>query len=1318
MQLGGVTPSGISASWDVSALALDGVNAGTANLTLAVDPGLARGTYGVFIPGGTYAGNAGYFFVTVTPNTVPDFVLSAITPVSVAAGQAVAFSARVVPVAGFGGAVTVSSPGVAGAVGLTFAPNITGLLTGSGQVVTGTVATFASTPSCGQPYMVPVTAVSGGITHSGTVSVMVRGGPAPGFTVSAPDVTVTQGTTGTVPVTVNSSACFSGVATYSAATVGGVQMSPPAGTLAVNGVGSAVAGFSFFAPLSMAPGTYSGTATVSFGGISHAAAFSVKVVPNTTPYYTFTPFNSAPLVPGGSVTRYFVVQKQNGYNGVPVFSVNPAFLPAGISVVFSDGGKATYGTATATISAANTVVPNNGFSIPVDSSDGALSVSFPVGVQIVAAPLGVTYSVAYSKTAQGISATLTPKIKGGTPPFTVTGTGLGSQSGNTFTTNGAADAVGTLTVTDTSGAVVAIAATIPAAPVVPDAVLASMAMRRIGALEDFASSLVAQGRSDAALRSAFLASMRVSAGDYAGLKNVAMQYRSARAASKAGAGLALKPLLAKGYTPENAPVALAEAAALRTYYSQALGLAGAWAPQFSVLPGAAAMKAAIIGPAGPDGGVGTGCDECGYVRLYTTADVQMDPGSGLVLASAEAELDFTGPADPALTLSTQVDGFLSGPTNPLGSGYGRDTCGPGCAEIYVSGQASATGDYVFSATGTGVVTDQNTGLDETRTRPAYGTKTWDASSCVPSVSSISVDGAGRNAFVAGAAGTAVVSGTCLLGVSGASVSGLPGLSVTLGTVGFGSVQLRYGPAAGTAAASGASTGSVVLSAGSLMLPAVAMVVPSLPYITGLTPGVWQSGSTVAFTITGVGFGASPGVSLAFGNLGAVTPIVCGIGQVCTDSVIHGSVVIPAEGSPDQATVSVAFRGIQVGNGLLAAPQEPVGSQAVADVQVSALTLTIDGIQVSQPPTPDAATGLPPITFAGQYSNKNSSFATASDTASLDLAVLKDAGAVTLTVQNLQPDSGASQIRWRIDRDPTDTVDTGVPALSSTVGSSVNFLPSTAGNFRLIAFEDNNRNGGFDEGEQLAVVRLAVVRTTLLPGGDAIFSTRNNTPLPLPQLDPLYVGITTATSAAIAGAPMVVGVEILIEGGGPTRTIGTAKVSVGVVGNLQADTFVVSYPGSVGANGTEIPGGPLPMLDTGRVAVNQPASGGASAFRDTLQVTTLPPPASGGLARRIISADAPTFRWLRSHPTTGDAWDSAAGSNAFTEFVVGFSDSFPRTYLPFSRANWQVSLNGGVTTGWASSTISGNGSLQPIGGADKLQAIGLSFARQHSMIYKP
>ena len=693
---------------------------------------------------------------------------------------------------------------------------------------------------------------------------MVRGGPAPGFTVSAPDVTVTQGTTGTVPVTVNSSACFSGVATYSAATVGGVQMSPPAGTLAVNGVGSAVAGFSFFAPLSMAPGTYAGTATVSIGGISHAAAFSVKVVPNSTPYYTFTPFNSAPLVPGGSVTRYFVVQKQNGYNGVPVFSVNPAFLPAGISVVFSDGGKATYGTATATISAANAVVPNNGFSIPVDSSDGALSVSFPVGVQIVAAPLGVTYSVAYSNissaTKRGTVAVLTPRITGGTPPFTVTGTGLGAQSGTTFTTNGQADVTGTLTVTDTSGAVATMAATIPAAPVVSDAILASMAMERIAGLEMFAGQLVAAGRSDAALRAAFLAAAGVSAADYPGLRSAAMLYKSAQAGVKTGAGLALKPLLVANLLPETAPVSNALARTLRGYYNQGAGLAASSGASFLGAAGAGPMVASILGSGG-GGPVLTFPGSCSDAsicpQLAVDGYVQVDPGSGQVSGSAYAQLNGV----PAVTQSygsveVHVDATLAGPGGWLD---GDVASGAGSAvradTRQLTGWATSSGQYMVSGYGDGTVEDGSLngfyfhGNQMFRSRPAR----WDVSSCVPSVTGLTVDSVPTNAFVPGTSQAwrpAVVYGTCLLGVTSVSVRGLQGLSLTLGTVAFDQVNLTYRVDAGATA----SSGSVLLSAGSVTLETPARVETALPRIDAVSPGNWPSGNSTLVTISGVGFG--------------------------------------------------------------------------------------------------------------------------------------------------------------------------------------------------------------------------------------------------------------------------------------------------------------------------------------------------------------------------------------------------------------------------------------------------------------------------------
>ena len=951
VQLGVVTPSGIAASWDVSALALDGVNGASANLTLAVDPGLARGTYAVFIPGGTYAGNAGYFFVTVTPNTVPDFVLSSITPVSVTAGQAVAFSARVVPVAGFGGAVTVSSPGVPGAVGLTFAPNTTGALTGSGQVVTGTVATFATTPNCA--YTVPVTAVSsggasGGITHSGTVSVAVRGGVTPGFAVSAPDVTVTQGTSGTVPVTVNLSACFSGVPQYSAASVGGIPMGLPGGaSVAVNGAGSMVAGFSFFAPLSMVPGTYAGTATVTIGLISHAVAFSVKVVPNTTPYYTFTPFNSAPLVPGGSVTRYFVVLKQNGYNGVPVFSVNPAFLPAGISVVFSDGGKATYGTATATISAANTVVPNNGFSIPVDSSDGALSVSFPVGVQIVAAPLGVTYSVAYSNissaTKRGTVAVLTPRITGGTPPFTVTGTGLGAQSGTTFTTNGQADVTGTLTVTDTSGAVATVAATIPAAPVVSDAILASMAMERILAFESQAAQLVARGKDDSALRAAFLAAAKISAMDYAGLRNMAVSYKSSQSGAVQAAQTALGAVLLAGAVPGMASPTVAQARALQTLqtdYNQGVGLAAALGPAFSGLAGAAAMVSTVIGPGGGGGNgpilhVPANCppDWTQCPQLVSDSEVSVDPVSGWVSGSAWSYLVFNGSLTSYAKLQAKVDAGLDGPGGHLDGNSAEDDNG-GTARVALGAQATADGLYTVSGFGTGMAEDAALNFYHFDGNATFrNSDKWKAPACSgPVVTAITVDGAGTNAFVAGASGTAVVSGTCLAGVTGVSLSGaLQGqqgqrLTLTLGPVGFDQVNLTYRVDAGATA----SSGSVLLSAGSGTVSIPAMVVPSLPYISAITPSPWQAGTSVAFTISGAGFGLSPTVTISSDQLGGLAATYCTVLYPCSDGLIQGTVDLPVEFVDDQATISLTFNGYQNG---FAAAQEPPGKARVTKAPI-------------------------------------------------------------------------------------------------------------------------------------------------------------------------------------------------------------------------------------------------------------------------------------------------------------------------------------------------------------------------------------------------
>lgn len=89
--------------------------------------------------------------------------------------------------------------------------------------------------------------------------------------------------------------------------------------------------------------------------------------------------------------------------------------------------------------------------------------------------------------------------------------------------------------------------------------------------------------------------------------------------------------------------------------------------------------------------------------------------------------------------------------------------------------------------------------------------------------------------------------------------------------------------------------------------------------------------------------------------------------------------------------------------------------------------------------------------------------------------------LTVTATGVTPASSASQLRWKIDRDPSDTVASATPGLSATVGAQVSITPSTAGNFRLICFFDTNANSAYESGEELRILRFAVVRATLVTG---------------------------------------------------------------------------------------------------------------------------------------------------------------------------------------------------------------------------------------------
>jgi hypothetical protein len=169
-----------------------------------------------------------------------DFTIGPIAPVSLQAGQSTTFTAQVVPVGGFAGQVTLTSAGVPGAAGLSFAPSPTATLSGGAQTATGTIMTSPTATTCGS-YSLPVTATSGSISHSATVALSIHGGAAPGFTASAPSVTVTQGITASSSIAIVSSACLTGTAAFSYAGFAGLTVALPAtGSIRGRGVGDDV----------------------------------------------------------------------------------------------------------------------------------------------------------------------------------------------------------------------------------------------------------------------------------------------------------------------------------------------------------------------------------------------------------------------------------------------------------------------------------------------------------------------------------------------------------------------------------------------------------------------------------------------------------------------------------------------------------------------------------------------------------------------------------------------------------------------------------------------------------------------------------------------------------------------------------------------------------------------------------------------------------------------------------------------------------------------------------------------------------------------
>lgn len=388
--------------------------------------------------------------------------------------------------------------------------------------------------------------------------------------------------------------------------------------------------------------------------------------------------------------------------------------------------------------------------------------------------------------------------------------------------------------------------------------------------------------------------------------------------------------------------------------------------------------------------------------------------------------------------------------------------------------------------------------------------------------------------------------------------------------------------------------------------------------------------------------------------------------------------------------------------------------------------TVDALVASLASTKNAASGVRPD--AGTFRTTNNALAFAAPAADL-MVVVQDAGEITVQAENVQPRSQRPRVRWQIERDPTDTVAAGTPTLDTQTGEKVRITPNTPGSFRLICFRDPNGNGKHDAGEEQRVLRLVIVRITPQAGA-ALTATS------------VFTGAVNNCITGAAGQnPMTVQADFLLEGGGANRRFGLDQVVLANVGNLLNDTFVVNYPGRPAPNnpqnGTESEdpdfrvnpgiGFASPMIDTVNIPQGTEPTGGISVNRGNSTPTTLGNgPGGNGQLRRINSLDAPTFPFAGNHPTTNNPWATTQGVNAFREWMLAHTNTFPRNYTALGRGDWTVTVTGTRGAGglWVDngSTVTSPGwiiaGFPQTADAAGAQVLGLSFFNEFGLVVNP
>jgi uncharacterized membrane protein len=326
-------------------------------------------------------------------NPLVNFAVSA-SPSSqtITVGGATSYNVSVSPSGGFTGQVTLSVSGLPSGASGSFSPN-----------PTSTSATLAVTTSTSTPagtYALTITGVSGNLTHTTTVSLVVNG--PPNFTVGAsPSVQiVTEGGATSYNVSVSPSGGFTGQVTLD---VSGLPNGAN-GSFSPNPTTTS-ATLSVTTSTSTLPGTYTLTITGVSGSLTSTTTVSLVVV---APDFTLGALPASQTVTQGGATNYNVtITATGGFVGQVTLSVSGG-LPSGANGSFSPNPTTTSATLSVTTS---TNTPAGTYTLTITGVSGSLT--HLTTVTLVVAPPGVSYD---NKVSSGFMWGVTTVT---TPAFTI-----------------------------------------------------------------------------------------------------------------------------------------------------------------------------------------------------------------------------------------------------------------------------------------------------------------------------------------------------------------------------------------------------------------------------------------------------------------------------------------------------------------------------------------------------------------------------------------------------------------------------------------------------------------------------------------------------------------------------------------------------------------------------------------------------------------------------------------------------------------------------------------------------------------------------------